>query len=233
MAFQKRAPSIDMASIDHRSSPAPAYSSTCKSQEWPLTPQHTQSSTTTNGATSNNPYHHPAVMEEVPEKQSQNDEENPPTKPDYHDPNHPHYAEPLTKAYGHHSPPLPPRRRWPQKRVLIPWGLAVLFFLTTLWFVSIVLGARFLTILYPLPSSPPVHEINVFLDGRVFRGSEAAATATTTVLASSTLDVSSTPSVLYTGRSFLSPTGRPSSEDPGRLLEPRVDGFVTVTRSRL
>jgi hypothetical protein len=45
MAFQTRAASIDMTSIELQESPAPTYRSTFQSEDWPLSPQ------------SKNPYH--------------------------------------------------------------------------------------------------------------------------------------------------------------------------------
>jgi hypothetical protein len=248
MAFQKRAPSLDMASIELRSSPAPTYTSTCKAEDWPLTPQHTSFSSGAKGSMSNNPYYQSTTANAVPlpfratseqTRKEMDDGDVSPVKPDYHDPNHPHYVEPSTKLYTHPSPLIPPRSRWPRKRVLVPWLLAALFFLTTLWFTSIALGARYLSILHPFPSNPASQEINIFIDGEALRGAVSQPTTAPTTSMSSTPSISwtigetstdsSNANPSATGRLQLAPTGQPSLEDIDGRLE-RLSGFVTVTR---
>ncbi|KAF2036170.1 hypothetical protein EK21DRAFT_34532, partial [Setomelanomma holmii] len=172
MAIQQRAPSIDMASIELRNSPAPTYTSMRKSMDWPLTPEH-DSFPTAKANTSKNPHYQSSETEAAAKGRSRKgaiDDEESRVKADYEDANHPHYVHPPTKSYTYNSPPLPARSRWPRKRVLIPWILAIIFFLTTLWLTSVALGARFFSILHPLPSSPAVQEINVFIDGEALRG---------------------------------------------------------------
>ncbi|KAH8717110.1 hypothetical protein GQ44DRAFT_730231 [Phaeosphaeriaceae sp. PMI808] len=223
MTDQKRASSIDIASINLQHSPAP--------------PQYTHLPPKLYKSTSNNPYYN---FNEIPiqstGKSTQDDAEQP-VKPDYDDPNYPHYVQPVAKAYDHGSPPPRPHRQWRRKRVLVPWILAFLFFLTTLWFTSIALGARVFMILQPLPSSPPVHEINVFIDGQEYHTSAIAlkpTTASSTIPSTSaTPKASSTSAPLpnTTGRLHLVQTGQPSLEDidkkPGKR---QVARFVTVTR---
>ncbi|KAF2257058.1 hypothetical protein BU26DRAFT_35450 [Trematosphaeria pertusa] len=86
-------------------------------------------------------------------------------KEEPHDTNHPHYAPPSSPT--HYEPPQKPpprRRRFPRLHPLLPWVLALIFFLITLWFASIALGARFLNVLHP-PTSPQLPpSINVVIN---------------------------------------------------------------------
>ncbi|KAF2624227.1 hypothetical protein BU25DRAFT_163886 [Macroventuria anomochaeta] len=81
-------------------------------------------------------------------------------------------------------PPRPQRRRLPRKTILIPWILAAIFFLTTLWFTSIALGVRLFMVLQPAPTSPPVQEIRVMVDGNIFSTTASAYTSFVTLSAS-------------------------------------------------
>jgi hypothetical protein len=154
----------------------------------------------------------------------------PVTKPDHLDPNHPHYI----------PPPPPPitqtrQRRWPRKHILIPYALALLFFLTTLWFTSIALGVRLFNVFKD--NDGPVQEVvNVYVNG-IARGGvvetvtmsgaviSSTATSSSSVVATSTniLETTST----YTGRLHLVQTGAP---DVGNVRR-RETGFVTVVRT--
>jgi hypothetical protein len=217
MTFEPRAASIDMASIELRNSPAPAYSSTFKTQ------QHVRTD-----STSNNPYFQSATSTGSP---YQADIKGTPTVPDHHDPNHPHYIEPLPKSYDH-QPRIPAiRRRIPQKRILIPWILALLFFLTTLWFTSILLGARFLNIMHPTPSLAPAQQINVYVNGDILRGvtETIAVTPTTSIASNSNVAATSTTTSSYTGRLHLAQTSVPELKPDARRAR-REAGFVTIVR---
>jgi hypothetical protein len=177
------------------------------------------------------------------------DEESIPTKPDYHDPNHPHYVEPSPKPFKHYPLPLPHRRsRWPQKRVLIPWSLALLFFLTTLWFTSVALGSRFLSILHPLPSNPAVQEIHVFINDQDLRSVSVSASIVTLT---SSLNSTQTPTRTESRNGNPMRTGvlAPEFEPPAiekngdnagpvssrqeRLARPSATSFATATITKV
>ncbi|KAF2659422.1 hypothetical protein K491DRAFT_689284 [Lophiostoma macrostomum CBS 122681] len=62
-----------------------------------------------------------------------------------------------------YGPPIPPaKRRMPRLAILIPWLLATLFFLTTLWFTSVAL---FYNTRHPSTTNDYTPEINVYIDG--------------------------------------------------------------------
>jgi hypothetical protein len=62
-----------------------------------------------------------------------------------------------------YEPPVTPARsRMPRLAVLIPWILATLFFLTTLWYTSIAL---FVNTRHPITTNDYTPEINVYIDG--------------------------------------------------------------------
>ncbi|KAH4856982.1 hypothetical protein HBH75_069490 [Parastagonospora nodorum] len=221
MTFNERASSIDMASIELRTSPAPSYMSSFKNQQY----LHTDS-------TSNNPYFQSATITGILA------EKDAPTKADHDDPNHPHYIEPASKFYDHLPRRSYGRRQWPKKRILIPWLLALVFFLTTLWFTSILLGARFLSIMHPTASTQPAQEIKVYINGDVLRGvTETAAVIPTpaprtrtvgvTATSDSTVTVAPTASSTYTGRMHLAQTGFPDVDVGAKGVK---RGFVTVFR---
>lgn len=245
MAFQKRQ-SMDMASIELRNSPAPAYRPTFESQDWPLTPtKRTQSPI----ERTNNPYYRSSTAEDglATSKSQALEAEAASTKPDYQDPNHPHFAG--AKHTEHHAPSLPARpRRWPQKRILIPWALAIVFFLTTLWFTSMVLGVRYMSILHPSPQSPAaVQEIYVVINDELLHASASTRTVIPSITASSTLTSSpssgptSSPLPITTRRPNPAPIGPPLSEWIGPDLATKIEpqkrdsetkptGFKTLAR---
>ncbi|EOA90806.1 uncharacterized protein SETTUDRAFT_24934 [Exserohilum turcica Et28A] len=121
---------------------------------------------------------------------------------------YPHFARPA----------LPARNRLPRKRILVPWLLCTIFFLITLWFTSILVGARFLSIVRP---SLVAQEIHIYIDGELFeaeatsQGSHAAAT-------------SSAPMPSPTTPNIGNDLGRASSDIGGRIA-PAPTGFVTMT----
>jgi hypothetical protein len=241
MASQKRAPSIDMTSIELEDvpSPAPTYSSTFHSQNVPITPQHAYSAATPKSGVSNHPCHQspahepPSYMPQSKGKTLSKDEEDVQVKPDYQDPNHPHFA-------GSTSPNLPPtlpaRSRIPRKRILIPWILAVIFFLISLWFTSILVGARFFSIIHPLPSTPPAREINVYINGQVFQGTVSVSTATVTIPTSTIISTAPVPSTTEFPPGSHGDVPPDTGNDlgaisklPKRRLAPAPTGFVTIT----
>ncbi|OAL56469.1 hypothetical protein IQ07DRAFT_8591 [Pyrenochaeta sp. DS3sAY3a] len=174
-------------------------------------------------------------------KASHDQESCPPVQADYHDPNHPHFVQPITTPSYSFKWPAP--SRWPSKRIVIPWLLASLFFLTTAWFTSILVGAKFLSILQSAPSQH-VHEVNIVIDGQVFR-SVISAPATQTVIVSQTAIPSQTPTTselpITTGPMHLAPKpGTPPDDNTGNdqgsslqvrgLSGPAPTTFVTVGR---
>ncbi|KAA8619166.1 hypothetical protein PtrSN002B_008587 [Pyrenophora tritici-repentis] len=188
MNFEQRAPSMDMTSVELRdmSSPAPTYSSTFHSEDISSTsPRHASVATSKSG-TPNNPYyqsnkHWPLPLTPHPElKAPAKDEEEAQVKPDYQDPKHPHFAQSIGPDF---PTTLPPRSRMPQKRVLIPWILFIIFFLITLWYTSMLFGARFLSITRPLP--PPTPQINVYINGDIFQGAATLSISTAVIQTSS------------------------------------------------
>jgi hypothetical protein len=242
MAYQKRAPSIDMTSFElHNISPAPTYSSTFHSQDAPISPLHAYFAATPKSGVSNNPYFQtvkepPSSISHSRFKAPLKDEEDAEVKPDYQDPNHPHYAGSTGSSF---PTALPARSRTPSKRVWVPSILCITVFLIALWFTSIYAGVRFLRPLL----APTTQEINVYLNGEIFQGSvsvsisTAAATATktsstlstrttTTPTPSSTVQApGSNPDVPDTGNDLGA-----ISKKPERRLEPAPTGFMTVTR---
>ncbi|KAH7382154.1 hypothetical protein BKA66DRAFT_418414, partial [Pyrenochaeta sp. MPI-SDFR-AT-0127] len=243
----KQASHPNMASIEMRKvpSPAPTYRSTFNSQEFASRPK---------GSSSNNPYfqyaNDPTPAKGYPARDAthRNDDDDSPVRADYHDPNHPHFAKP---AVPNCSSTLPQSHRFPHKRVLIPWILAIIFFLTTAWYTSILAGARFLSIIYPLPAAPAVQEINIIVSDETFHGivtavppiqigSTSTATQTSISTATPTTDTElALPTT--TGRLHLAPKpGTPPEDNTGanqgttlsvreRNIQTIPTGFVTIT----
>lgn len=212
MADSKRAPSMDMTTFEPQLSPAPTYRSSCSPTDWPLTPEG-PSSSAAKESTSSNPYHPPGLSDQPPlsrTKGCRKEDGCSSTKPDYQDPSHPHYVESEMKSYRQSSSPRPSRRHWPQKRVMVPWVLAILFFLTTLWFTAIALGARYLSFLRSAEVAPVLHEINVYVNGDIAQNTLAAETLTITQSPSATLSATptTTDQTSYTGRLHLVSTLR-------------------------
>ena len=166
------------------------------------------------------------------------------------DPSYPQFAAPMPRCNDIPLPPRPQRRRFPRKAILIPWILATIFFLTTLWFTSIALGVRLFMALQPAPSNLTVQEIRVLINEDMLRGtasaftsfvtvSAGAATATATVNApASTNDGTAAPTI--TGRLVTAPI---PNADPlevvnesttiapaSRNVKTNPTGFITVAR---
>ncbi|KAF1836887.1 hypothetical protein BDW02DRAFT_203109 [Decorospora gaudefroyi] len=221
MASQKRAPSIDMTSIELRNvSPAPTYISTFNTHDVPITPQHAYFAPTPKSGVSNNPYYQSTTYEppQPKGKTSLKDDEAAPVKPDYQDPNHPHFAGP---TFTNFPTALPARSRIPRKRILIPWILFVIFFFISVWYTSVLAGARFLDIIRPLPAPPTKQQINVYINGEALRGNMSVSVSM------------STPTVATsTATSTLKPGGTPdlnweTSDDAGNHL-----GVATTSLGR-
>src|SRR5690242_17994330 len=70
-------------------------------------------------------------------------------------PIHPQFPAPLPRFDHIPLPPRPQRQRLPRKAILIPWILAAIFFLTTLWFISIALGVRLFMVMQPASVNAP------------------------------------------------------------------------------
>jgi hypothetical protein len=195
-------PSANMPSLSRQTSPAPTYtsnfSSSSTSPHWPL---EEKSSTTPT------------------DKQPQ---------PDHLDPNHPHYIPAPPPPTPHYSTPQPSHRAWPRKSIIIPYALALLFFLTTLWFTSIALGVRFLNIMHPSPG-PTVQEINVYVDGGIWEGRTTTTGSSTSSAVPSTTSVEMTST--YTGRLHLAQTGAPDIDVGLKMKGRRETGFVTIVRT--
>lgn len=92
-------------------------------------------------------------------------------------PSYPHFAAPMPRFDDIPLPPRPQRRRFPRKAILIPWILAALFFLLTLWFTSIALGVRLFMALQPAPASQPIQEVRILLNEAMLHGTPAAYTS--------------------------------------------------------
>jgi hypothetical protein len=168
-----RKPSFDIT--DHIAgpfSPAPTYSSRLDSEDY-ISPQTTASFPFRNQEPvytweDEKPYRPVSDQKKSPdrfpdEKHMYQESDKYEIQEEPYDRSHPHYIAPIP------GPPpfvpslasLPPRRRrLPPLRLLIPWTLALVFFLITLWFTSILVGVRFFNILHP--SSSP---INIQING--------------------------------------------------------------------
>jgi hypothetical protein len=155
------------------------------------------------------------------------------TKPDHLDPHHPHYISAPSPSSSHLTETR--RRRWPRKHILIPYTLALLFFLTTLWFTSIALGVRLFNVLKENDRDGLGQEVvNVYVNGIERGGIVETVTMTASMgsVASST-DVATSTSTLqttstYTGRLHLVQTGAPDIGNGN--VRRRETGFVTVVR---
>ena len=157
-------------------------------------------------------------------------------------PSYPQFAAPLPRFDDIPLPPRPQRQRLPRKAILIPWIIAAVFFLTTLWFTSIALGVRLFMVLQPASPSPPVQEIRVFIDHDMLRDTASAFTTlvtpsavTSTLIATVTVpakDGTAVPTatgeldtaLLEVVTDFTTPAPAP------RNLEARPTGFITIAR---
>ncbi|KAJ4991130.1 hypothetical protein SVAN01_03480 [Stagonosporopsis vannaccii] len=166
-------------------------------------------------------------------------------------PSHPQFAAPLPRFDDIPLPPRPQRQRIPKKTILIPWILAAIFFLTTLWFTSLALGVRLFMVLQPASVNAPVQEIRVVINEDLPRGTAAAHTSFVTLSISADMATASisAPTSTNDGTSLPAPTGQldtaPIREaDPLKVakdittiaLAPRnfkasPTGFITVART--
>ncbi|USP81040.1 hypothetical protein yc1106_08314 [Curvularia clavata] len=234
-------PGSDMTSpeLGDMLSPAPTYSSTFDSQDISDMPRHNSFSIMSKSNTPWDTYHQSTKQEPPPvfeswDKIRLEDGEGLRVKPDYLDSNHPQYAR---SAQPELVTTRPERRRLPAKRILIPWALFVIFFLITVWYTSILFGARFLSIIRPVPSNLAAQEINIYIHGELVQGTVSVSTRSFAALTSTTPIVSQAPSPTTSP-----PSDKNESPDVGNLLgrvslgagstmvAPVPTGFVTTTR---
>lgn len=159
-------------------------------------------------------------------------------------PSYPQFAAPMPRFDEIPLPPRPQRQRLPRKAILIPWILAAIFFLSTLWFTSIALGVRLFMVLQPAASSPPVQEIRVFINEDMLRNTASAfTTAVTPSAVTSILTVTkSAPTPTNDGTVVPTATGQVDAAlvevltdfttpaPAPRNLDARPTGFITVAR---
>lgn len=240
--FEERAPSIDMTSVELRDypSPAPAYGSTFHEENVSSTPKHASFAATPKSRTLNNPYYQhekhwplPSTLPSDLDARVKDDEEAQ-VKPDYQDPNHPHSAR---SAGADFPTTLPVRSRMPRKRKLVPWILFIIFFLITMWYTSILFGARFLSIIRPLPPTPRTPEINVYINGDIFQGPVSVsgpATVTQTSSPTSTLQAPRPTAPVLGSDGDALPDMSNALERISTRHETRIEAaptaFITVTR---
>jgi hypothetical protein len=238
MDDHNRATSLDMTSVELGTlpSPAPTYSSTFLSYAAPQTPQHAIAAATTQCGASNNPYHQSTTHESPFSMPPYNNKASSKTmgeaqiKPDYKDANHPHFAQ----SSGPGFPiSLPARSRMPRKCILVPWLLFGIFFLITLWFTSILLGARFLSIIHPTTPAPTVQEIHFYMNGQVLQGSISVSTRTIPFLTNTITYTANAPSPTAL-RPEIPPNMSKDMDGLSTVLEGRTasapTGFMTATR---
>ncbi|RAR08414.1 hypothetical protein DDE82_002395 [Stemphylium lycopersici] len=238
---QKRTSSIDLTSIEMEDmvSPAPKYTSALYSHDVATVPQYTDFTATPKSGVSNNPYHQPMRHEPpIPTPQPRDKipleaGEEVQVKPDYQDSNHPHFARPTGPDF---PMALPARSRMPRKHILVPWVLFIIFFLTTAWYTSILLGARFLSIVRPLPSTPAAQAINIYINGELVQGtvalptrSFAAPTDTVTSILQAPSPTKSLPGSNDGIPDIGNDLGRVSTDVGSRIVSAPT-GFVTSTR---
>ena len=238
---QKRAPSIDLTLIEMEDmvSPAPKYSSTFYSQDEAIVPQYAEFTSTPKSGVSNNPCHQPMKHEPPTSTPQPRDKipldvgEEAQVKPDYQDSNHPHFARPIGPDF---PMALPARSRMPRKRILVPWVLFIIFFLITAWYTSILLGARFLSIVRPLPSTPAAQAINIYINGELVQGTVSLPTrsfAAPTGTVTSVMQAPSPTKSLSGGNDGIPDIGNDLgrvSTDVGSRIVSAPTGFVTSTR---
>ncbi|KAH9875442.1 hypothetical protein J1614_004934 [Plenodomus biglobosus] len=156
-------------------SPAPAYTSTAPCEEPYLSPELSNYDSKYRNRRQNTYSNIPAANERastLPRSKSHLPQETKEsTSPDYRGRNHPHYASHAMPGYPADQPQ---GLRLPRKVILIPWILASVFFLATLWNTSILFGARFSSALFLHPASSIMPDINVIINGELLH--EAAST---------------------------------------------------------
>ncbi|KAG9197189.1 hypothetical protein G6514_002180 [Epicoccum nigrum] len=161
-------------------------------------------------------------------------------------PFHSHKAEPFIPGYSQFpapmprfdSIPLPPRpqrqRQLPRKAILIPWILAAVFFLTTLWFTSIALGVRLFMVMQPAASTPPVQEIRVFINGDVLQSTASAIISVPVLTAAGTAPTSTSGGIIVPtatgGLDTAAAKDFTTAAPLPRSLKARPTGFITIAR---
>lgn len=176
-----------------------------------------------------------------------------PFYPQKTEPFHSHKAGPFNPGYSQFPAPmprfegipLPPRpqrqRQLPRKAILIPWILAAVFFLITLWLTSIALGVRMFMAMQPATSTPPVQEIRVFINGEVLQSTASALISVVTPAAMApTLTAAGTaPTSTSGGITVPTSTGEldtaaakdlTTAAPLPRSLKARPTGFITIAR---
>ena len=234
---------MTLVELRDMTSPAPAYSSTFHSEDVPSTSQHTSFIATPKSGTANNLHYQPAqhwplpLMPPSELKAPVKAEEEAQVKPDYQDRNHPHFAQSTRSGF---PTTLPARSRIPQKRVLVPWVLFIVFFLITIWYTSMLFGARVFSIIRPLPPTPPTLEINVYINGEIFQGNVSVSRYTTVIPTSSPTSILQAPRPTTSVPDSNGDALPDMSNDLGRIStshEKRIvaapTAFVTVTRGVL
>ncbi|KAF2190806.1 hypothetical protein K469DRAFT_392993 [Zopfia rhizophila CBS 207.26] len=146
-------------------SPAPTYRSTFHTtKDYAFAPNHTsganeKSSRMDYAITPNHTSHR---KEKFSSKAKDEEDFNPVEEP--FDTTHPLYIPPAPAPAAEPTPDLPARRstrRIPPFRILLPWTLFAIFFLTTLWYTSIAFGIR---LFHSLSPSPPQQPINIVIN---------------------------------------------------------------------
>ncbi|KAG9185252.1 hypothetical protein G6011_07796 [Alternaria panax] len=238
MDDQKRAPSVDMPSTEVKDmlSPAPTYSSTFILHNIPLAPRRDSFAGTPQSGTSSNPYHQPTTPEPLSSirhsstRSSSKDAEEAHVKPDYQDTNHPHFA----RSSGPGFPTtLPTRSQMPQKCILVPWVLFAVFFLITIWFTSILLGARFLSIIHQTSPALTVQNVHFYVNGEAVQGSVLVFTRTVTLPTGTLISTSKSPSPTEPISQILPDMSKGMdglSTSIKRRAVPAPTGFTTITR---
>ncbi|KAH7122270.1 hypothetical protein B0J11DRAFT_531059 [Dendryphion nanum] len=267
-------PSFDIA--DNRAldaSPAPTYSSMFHAHKDYITPTHTASSNPFLQSTQSSLFSHPENITVNEKRHLQSNNTSDPRSGLATTSAHPtHNLHPFEEPFDRKKtlygapttfpnyppsplPPLPPRpktRRCLRPAILIPWCFALFFFLLTIWYTSIAVGAKFLAHIDPFAAgtnSPP--EINVHIHGidpsvipnvSVILGGTSASTMLAPASASSSLRGGNAPivpaitpapvrsvkpSALNSQRIETIQTGLERAFD--ELVSQQI-GFVTITR---
>jgi hypothetical protein len=168
-------------------------------------------------------------------------------------PFYPHKAEPFSHGYSQFPAPMPRfdsiplpqrpqrQRQFPRKTILIPWILAAVFFMTTLWFTSIALGVRLFMVMQPATSTPPVQEIRVFINGDMLQSTASVfmPVATPSAMAPAFSAAGTAPTSTSGGITVPTSTGEldtaaakdlTTAAPLPRSLKARPTGFITIAR---
>ncbi|KAF2017111.1 hypothetical protein BU24DRAFT_143871 [Aaosphaeria arxii CBS 175.79] len=156
---------IELSKRTRSPSPAPTYRSTLEPKDDVFTPSSSSKTPLDHLSYALDSKHH----HHQDYKEKEHDHTFTPTAEPF-DKSHPHYAPPKSPPPPPSPPfpsPSPPKRsRTPRLAPWIPWLLTLIFFLTTLWFISIALGSRLLIhILQPSSSPIGAAEINIQING--------------------------------------------------------------------